>query len=51
MYVGKAQRKGEREADLKAKFEQERISKFEKLKGANLYMKNLDDSIIWFLYY
>lgn len=45
VYVGKAQRKGEREAELKAKFEQERINKYEKLKGANLYMKNLDDTI------
>lgn len=41
MYVGKAQRKGEREAELKAKFEQERISKFEKLKGANFYIPQL----------
>ncbi|XP_057974713.1 polyadenylate-binding protein 3 [Malania oleifera] len=44
-FVGKAQRKVEREAELKAKFEQERNSRFEKLQGANLYMKNLDDSI------
>ncbi|KAH7524900.1 hypothetical protein FEM48_Zijuj06G0168400 [Ziziphus jujuba var. spinosa] len=45
LYVGRAQRKAEREAELKAKFEQERISRFEKLQGANLYVKNLDDSI------
>ncbi|KAK6160787.1 hypothetical protein DH2020_004168 [Rehmannia glutinosa] len=45
LYVGKAEKKAEREAELKAKFEQERISRFEKLKGANLYLKNLDDSI------
>lgn len=44
-FVGRAQRKAEREAELKAKFEQERISRFEKLQGANLYLKNLDDSI------
>lgn len=44
-YVGRAQRKSEREADLKAKFEQERISRYEKLQAANLYLKNLDDSI------
>ncbi|KAJ9675384.1 hypothetical protein PVL29_024356 [Vitis rotundifolia] len=44
-YVGKAQRKSEREAELRAKFEQERKSKFEKFKGANLYLKNLDDSV------
>ncbi|KAK1354581.1 hypothetical protein POM88_047837 [Heracleum sosnowskyi] len=45
LFVGKAQRKSEREAELRAKFEQERISRFEKLKGANLYLKNLDDTI------
>ncbi|KAM7514647.1 hypothetical protein LguiA_004230 [Lonicera macranthoides] len=45
LYVGKAQRKSEREAELRAKFEQERKSRFEKLQGANLYMKNLDDDI------
>ncbi|KAG8660713.1 polyadenylate-binding protein 3 isoform X2 [Manihot esculenta] len=45
LYVGRAQRKVEREAELKAKFEQERISRYEKLKGANLYLKNLDENI------
>ncbi|THF95567.1 hypothetical protein TEA_006224 [Camellia sinensis var. sinensis] len=45
LYVGKAQRKSEREAELRAKFEQERNSRFEKLQGANLYLKNLDDTI------
>ncbi|KAL2324676.1 hypothetical protein Fmac_023734 [Flemingia macrophylla] len=44
LYVGRAQRKAEREAELKAKIEQERISRYEKLQGANLYLKNLDDS-------
>ncbi|OIW12575.1 hypothetical protein TanjilG_04739 [Lupinus angustifolius] len=45
LFAGRAQRKSEREAELRAKFEQERISRFEKLQGANLYLKNLDDSI------
>ncbi|KDP36031.1 hypothetical protein JCGZ_09997 [Jatropha curcas] len=44
-YVGRAQRKLEREAELRAKFEQERISRYEKLKGANLYLKNLDETV------
>ncbi|KAL6003333.1 hypothetical protein ACLOJK_023556 [Asimina triloba] len=44
-FVGKAQKKAEREAELKAKYEQERIGRLEKLQGANLYLKNLDDSI------
>ncbi|KAK4428385.1 Polyadenylate-binding protein 5 [Sesamum alatum] len=45
LYVGKAEKKAEREAELKAKFERERSSRFEKLKAANLYLKNLEDSI------
>ena len=45
LFVGRAQRKAEREAELRAKFEQERLSRYEKLQGANLYLKNLDDSI------
>ncbi|XP_059630367.1 polyadenylate-binding protein 3-like [Cornus florida] len=45
LYVGRAQRKSEREAELKSKFEQERNSRLEKLQGANLYLKNLDDTI------
>lgn len=45
LYAGRAQRKEEREAELKAKFEQERTSRFEKHQGANLYVKNLDDSV------
>ncbi|KAJ6709145.1 RNA BINDING PROTEIN [Salix koriyanagi] len=44
-YVGRAQRKGEREAELKAKFEQERNSRYEQMKAANLYLKNLGDTI------
>ncbi|XP_059453528.1 polyadenylate-binding protein 3 [Corylus avellana] len=45
LYVGRAQSKAEREAQLRAKFEQERISRYEKLQGANLYLKNLDDDV------
>ncbi|CAK8573311.1 unnamed protein product [Lathyrus sativus] len=44
LFVGRAQRKAEREHELRVKFEQERISRYEKLQGANLYLKNLDDS-------
>ncbi|KAK4860186.1 hypothetical protein QYF36_018896 [Acer negundo] len=44
-YAGRAQKRAERESELRAKFEQERISRFEKLKAANLYLKNVDDSI------
>ncbi|KAF6171005.1 hypothetical protein GIB67_028566 [Kingdonia uniflora] len=45
-FVGRAQRKSEREAELKAKYQQERNGRFEKFQGANLYLKNLDDEVI-----
>nr|TKW22624.1 hypothetical protein SEVIR_4G240800v2 [Setaria viridis] len=45
LYVGRAQKKAERQAELRAKFQQERDSKVEKPQGTNLYLKNLDDSI------
>lgn len=44
-YVGRAQKKAEREAELKAKFEQVRKERVEKFQGVNLYLKNIDDSI------
>ncbi|CAJ1976880.1 unnamed protein product [Sphenostylis stenocarpa] len=45
LYVARAQKKAEREAELKAKIEQERMIRYEKLQGANLYLKNLDDNL------
>uniref|UniRef100_A0ACD6AHE5 Uncharacterized protein n=1 Tax=Avena sativa TaxID=4498 RepID=A0ACD6AHE5_AVESA len=45
LYVARAQKKAERQAELKAKFERERTEKLKKFEGLNLYIKNLDDSI------
>ncbi|KAJ7517500.1 hypothetical protein O6H91_21G026800 [Diphasiastrum complanatum] len=44
-YVGRAQKKSEREAELRGKYEQERKETSDKFEGVNLYLKNLDDSI------
>ena len=44
-YVGRAQKKAEREAELRAKFEQAKKERAEKFQGANLYLKNIDDSV------
>jgi|UniRef100_A0A2N9H628 polyadenylate-binding protein len=44
-YVGKAQKKSEREVELKGKFEQSIKEAVDKYQGMNLYVKNLDDSI------
>ncbi|KAL2498238.1 Polyadenylate-binding protein 2 [Abeliophyllum distichum] len=44
-YVGKAQKKSEREQELKSRFEQSAKEAVDKYQGVNLYIKNLDDSI------
>ncbi|PSS17262.1 Polyadenylate-binding protein like [Actinidia chinensis var. chinensis] len=44
-YVGKAQKKSERELELKSRFEQSAKEVVDKFQGLNLYVKNLDDSI------
>lgn len=44
-YVGKAQKKSEREVELKTRFELSMKEAADKYQGANLYIKNLDDSI------
>ncbi|XVE49224.1 hypothetical protein DITRI_Ditri01bG0065300 [Diplodiscus trichospermus] len=44
-YVGKAQKKSEREVELRFRFEQSMKEAADKFQGANLYVKNLDDSI------
>uniref|UniRef100_A0A5B7BRV3 RRM domain-containing protein n=1 Tax=Davidia involucrata TaxID=16924 RepID=A0A5B7BRV3_DAVIN len=44
-YVGKAQKKSERELELKSHFEQSAREAVDKFQGVNLYVKNLDDSI------
>ncbi|MCD7470809.1 Polyadenylate-binding protein 8 [Datura stramonium] len=44
-YVGKAQKKSEREQELKNKFEQTAKEAVDKYQGVNLYVKNLDDTI------
>jgi polyadenylate-binding protein len=45
LYVSRAQKKAEREMELKAKFEQMRLEQMAKYQGVNLYIKNLDDDI------
>ncbi|KAF8644297.1 hypothetical protein HU200_066502 [Digitaria exilis] len=45
VHVGRAQKKAERQAELKVQFQQGRDGKVEKPQGINLYLKNLDDSI------
>ncbi|XP_060857795.1 polyadenylate-binding protein 4-like [Metopolophium dirhodum] len=44
-YVGRAQKKAERQQELKRKFKQYNIERMNRYQGANLYVKNLDDTI------
>lgn len=45
LYVGRAQKKTERERELHAKYEAEKMDRIAKFQGVNLYAKNLDESI------
>lgn len=45
LYVGRAQKKAERQMELKRKFEQLKIERLHRYHGVNLYVKNLDDTI------
>lgn len=45
LYVGRAQKKSERAAELKRRFEQLKMDRINRYQGVNLYVKNLDDSI------
>ncbi|XP_064229522.1 polyadenylate-binding protein 1-like isoform X1 [Aotus nancymaae] len=45
IYVGRAQKKVERQTELKREFEQMKQDRITRYQGVNLYVKNLDDDI------
>jgi len=45
VFVGRAQKKAERQAELKKKFETLKMERLNRYQGVNLYVKNLDDTI------
>jgi len=45
LYVGRAQKKHEREEELRKSYEAARLEKQNKYHGVNLYIKNLDDDV------
>ncbi|XP_077447286.1 embryonic polyadenylate-binding protein-like [Stigmatopora argus] len=45
LYVGRAQKRLERQGELKRKFDQIKLDRIQRYQGVNLYVKNLDDSI------
>ncbi|KAJ3640666.1 hypothetical protein Zmor_027214 [Zophobas morio] len=44
LYVGRAQKKSERAKELKKCYEQMKLERYNRIQGANVYIKNLDDS-------
>ncbi|KAI8776846.1 polyadenylate-binding protein 4 [Biomphalaria glabrata] len=45
IYCGRAQKKAERQAELKEKFEKIKLERINRYQGVNLYVKNLDDGV------
>jgi len=45
VWTGRAQKKTEREAELRKKFEQIKLDRISKYQGINLYIKNLEDEV------
>lgn len=45
LYVGRAQKKHEREEELRKQYEAARVEKASKYQGVNLYIKNLTDDV------
>ncbi|CAG8538776.1 7548_t:CDS:2 [Ambispora leptoticha] len=45
LFVARAQKKHEREEELRRQYEQAKLEKLSKYKGVNLYIKNLEDDI------
>jgi polyadenylate-binding protein len=43
LFVGRAQKKAEREEELRRSYEQAKMEKMSKYQGVNLYVKNVDD--------
>eukprot|EP00249_Psilotum_nudum_P024059 c29075_g1_i3 orf=339-2252(+) len=45
IFVGRAQKKAEREQILRRQFEEKRLERIQKYQNSNLYVKNLDDAV------
>ena len=45
LYAARAQKRAEKQMDLKSQFEKRKIERINRYQGVNLYVKNLDDTI------
>ena len=45
IFAGRAQKKSERQAELKERFDKYKVDRVSRLQGVNLYVKNLDEIV------
>ncbi|CAB3991305.1 polyadenylate-binding 4-like [Paramuricea clavata] len=45
LYCGRAQKKSERQAELRRRFQQQKMERINQFQGVNLYIKNLEETI------
>jgi polyadenylate-binding protein len=45
LYCGRAQKKPERQAELRRRFQQQKMERINQFQGVNLYIKNLEETI------
>ena len=45
MYCGRAQKRSERQAELRRRFQQQKMERLHQFQGVNLYIKNLEETI------
>jgi polyadenylate-binding protein len=45
LFCGRAQKKSERQAELRRRFQQQKMERINQFQGVNLYIKNLEETI------
>ncbi|WP_395241696.1 hypothetical protein, partial [Salmonella sp. s51933] len=45
LFCGRAQKKAERQAELRRRFQQQKMERINQFQGVNLYIKNLEETI------
>ena len=45
LYCGRAQKRAERQAELRRRFQQQKMERITQFQGVNLYIKNLEETI------
>ena len=45
LYCGRAQKRTERQAELRRRFQQQKMERIHQFQGVNLYIKNLEETI------